>query len=100
MVVFETDNISSVELLLGHNNILSRYLPASLYLPGTTLLLRASAKGATSTIFIAFGMALGRDPQPTTPEADALTTELPGRFCFCYIDSTIPQLPKSKISSP
>ena len=29
---------------MRHNNILNRYLPAFLYLPGTTLLLRASAR--------------------------------------------------------
>ena len=38
---FETDNISSVELLLRHTN--NGYPPTILYLHGTTLLLRASA---------------------------------------------------------
>ena len=52
---FETDNISSVELLLRHNS--NKYLPAFLYLPGTTLFVASVSKGATSTIFNAFGMA-------------------------------------------
>ena len=40
-IAFETDNISSVELF---TYILNKYFPAFLYLPGTTVLLRASTR--------------------------------------------------------
>ena len=42
--LFETDNISSVELLLRQNNILNRYLPALHYLASTTPYMRVSAR--------------------------------------------------------
>ena len=60
-------------------NILNRHLPAFLYLPGTTLLLRASARELPIP-FLSPLVWRGRgvNPRPTAPEADALATELSG----------------------
>ena len=39
-------------LILRHNNILNRYLPALLYLPSTPPFYASVSKGAASTIFL------------------------------------------------
>ena len=75
-VAFKTDNINHVELFLRHNEY--QHLPAFLYLPDTTLLLRASAREIPVPFYRHWYDAAGART-PTAPEADALTSELSGR---------------------
>ena len=64
--LFETDNISSVELLLGHNIL-------SLTLPNITLFYVSVSKGAASNIFTPGMVRPGFRPTTSRSKADALT---------------------------
>ena len=66
-------------LYLDITNILNRYLPAFLYLPGTTHLLRASARELPVPFFTPLVYrGRGSNLRPPDPEADALPLELSG----------------------
>ena len=57
----------------------NKYLPAFLYLPSTTLLLRASARELPVPFLTPLvWRGRGANPRPSDPEADALTTRLSG----------------------
>ena len=74
---------------MRHNKYPNRYLPAFLYLPGTTLLLRASARELPVPFFTPLvWRGRGSNLRPPDPEADALPLELSGPVTCSELENT------------